>query len=49
MRTRGGGGLSGMELRTGVWFEGCLVEFWRRESEAVFGVRRWRLFGTRIL
>lgn len=45
----GSGGLSGMELKMGVWFEGCLIEFWRRESEAVFGVRRWRLFGTRIL
>jgi hypothetical protein len=41
-------GLSGGELRRGVWFHACLKEFWVRESEAVFGVRRWRLFGTRV-
>jgi hypothetical protein len=42
-------GLSGKELRRGVWFEASLKEFWVRETEAVFGQRRWRLFGTRIL
>jgi hypothetical protein len=42
------GGLSSSELKRGVWFEACLKEFWVRESEAVFGVRRWRLFGTRV-
>ena len=42
------GGLSSDELKRGIWFEACLKEFWVRESEAVFGVRRWRLFGTRI-
>src|SRR5947207_15388807 len=42
------GGLSSGELKKGIWFETCLKEFWVRESEAVFGVRRWRLFGTRV-
>ena len=42
------GGLSSSELKKGIWFEACLKEFWVRESEAVFGVRRWRLFGTRV-
>jgi hypothetical protein len=42
------GGLSSGELKRGIWFEACLKEFWARESEAVFGVRRWRLFGTRV-
>ena len=42
------GGLSARELKNGVWFEACLNEFWVRESEAVFGVRRWRLFGTKV-
>jgi hypothetical protein len=42
------GGLSGGELRRGVWFQACIKEFWVRESEAAFGVKRWRLFGTKI-
>jgi hypothetical protein len=49
VKARGTGGLSGRELSRGVWFEASLKEFWVRESEAVFGQRRWRLFGTRIL
>jgi hypothetical protein len=44
----GEGGLSGGELKKGVWFRGCVAEFWVRESEAEFGVRRWRMFGTRL-
>ena len=42
------GGLSNEEIRNGNWFEACIKEFWVRESEASFGVRRWRLFGTKI-
>jgi hypothetical protein len=42
------GGLSRGELQRGVWFQTCISEFWVRESEAAFGVKRWRLFGTRI-
>ena len=42
------GGLSGGELRKGVWFRACVNEFWVRESEAEFGVRRWRMFGMRL-
>lgn len=42
------GGLSKGELNRGVWFQACIKEFWVRESDAAFGVKRWRLFGTRI-
>ena len=51
VRARGAagvGGLSGGELRKGVWFRGCVCEFWVRENEAEFGVRRWRMFATRL-
>ena len=37
------------EMRKGAWFFASLWEFWGRESEAAFGKRRWRLFGTRIV
>ena len=37
------------EMRKGAWFFASLWEFWGRESEAVFGRRWWRLFGTRIV
>lgn len=51
VRARGAagvGGLSGGELRKGVWFRVGVCEFWVRENEAEFGVRRWRMFGTKL-
>jgi len=49
IKTKGTGRLPSSELKSGVWFNAGIKEFWVRENEAVFGARRWRLFGTKIL
>ena len=49
MKARSRGRLGSDEIKAAIWFEASIKEFWVRESEADFGVRRWRLFGTKIV